>query len=136
MLVTLYYNHYTTAEPGALFGVSADSPVHENTPWSVARHLWRRLQQVQWPRKKESKIHEKKQIQKKVLLNSNISSEKIQLVIWSDQFCEIFINKKKIYQNPRVKDTLELHTVRVSCSTVLGGCAAHSRPNQKLTSTY
>ena len=37
--------------------------------------------------------------------------EKIQLVIWSDQFCEIFINKKKIYQNPRVKDTLELHTV-------------------------
>ena len=48
---------------------------------------------------------------KKVLLNSNISQKKIQLVIWSDHFCEIFTNKKKIYQNPRVKDTLELHTV-------------------------
>ena len=52
MLVTLYYNHYTTAEPGALFGVSADSPVHENTPWSVARHLWRRLEQSVTPEKK------------------------------------------------------------------------------------
>ena len=45
-----------------------------------------------------------------MLLNSNISSQKIQFVIWSDQFCEIFINKKEIYQNPRVKDTLELYT--------------------------
>ena len=87
------------------------------------------------PEKKSQKFMKKNKFKKSVTQLQQFSS-KNQLVIWSDQFCEIFINKKKIYQNPRVIDTLELHTVRVSCSTVLGGCAAHSRPNQKLTSTY
>ena len=62
------------------------------------------------PEKKESKIHEKNQIQKKCC-STPAFPQKNQLVICSNQFCEIFRNKKKFYQNPRVKDTLELHTV-------------------------
>ena len=61
------------------------------------------------PEKKSQKFMKKTKF-KKVLLNSNISPTKIQLVIWSDPFCEIFIDKKEIYQNPRVKYTLELYT--------------------------
>ena len=112
---TLYYNHHTTAEPEALFGVSADSPVHENTPWSVARHLWRRLEQSVTPEKK-IKIHSKKSTPD-IPYKDDIFVEKNPVIIeWLFKIFQRFYEKPRVYcqnllyqTNIRPQRPIEVH---------------------------